>query len=140
MLQKSKVDLIWRGDFVMKKLGEESYNRLYALGEDLVTEVKDFISALGTGRMYKKGKTVWYKASAPGFPPVVKTGELKGSVSHVVVIKGEATFLYIGTTKDYGYWLQVGTVNIEARPWLDVILKKLAPSNKVYLLKEWKLV
>lgn len=140
MLQKSKVNLIWKGDFVLKKLGEESYNKLYSLGQDLTNEVKEFISKPGTGKMYKKGKTVWYKASAPGFPPTIKWGELKGSVSHVVVLEGNKTFLYIGTTKDYGFWLQVGTVNMEARPWLDVILKKLAPSTKVYLLKEWKMV
>lgn len=138
MLQKSKVDLIWRGDFVMKAIGKEAYNRLYSLGQDLENEVKEFISKPGTGKMYKKGKTVWYRASAPGFPPTIKWGELKGSVSHVVIIEGQATYLYIGTTKDYGYWLEVGTEDMEARPWLSVILKKLVPSTKVYLLKEWK--
>lgn len=140
MLKKSKVDLIWRGDFVIKALGKEAYNKLYSLGQDLENEVKDFISKPGTGRWYRKGKTVWYQASLPGFPPTIKWGELKGSISHVVVIEGEKTFLYIGTTKDYGYWLEVGTKNMEARPWLEAILNKLAPGTKVYLSKEWKLV
>jgi len=140
MLQKSKVDLIWRGDFVMKKLGKEAYNRLYDLGQDLTDEVKEFISKPGTGKWYRKGKTVWYQASAPGFPPTIKWGELKGSVSHAVIIEGHTTYLYIGTTKDYGYWLEVGTEDMEARPWLSVILKKLAPNAKIYVLKEWKIV
>lgn len=140
MLEKSRVDLIWRGDFVMKAIGKEAYDRLYSLGQSLENEVKEFISQPGTGRMYKKGKTVFYRASAPGFPPKIKWGELKGSVAHVVVIEGDKTFLYIGTTKDYGYWLQVGTTNIEPRPWLDVILNKLAPSTKIYLSREWKIV
>lgn len=140
MAKKSEVNLIWRGESVLKQLGDEAYNRLNAIGEDTVSEIKEVISELGTGKMYKKGKTVWYQASAPGFPPTVKIGELKGHVSHIVVIEGETIYLYIGTTKDYGYWLEVGTVNMEARPWLAVTLKRLFPDIKVSLFKEWKLV
>ena len=139
-MQKSSVNLIWRGESVLKQLGEESYNRLNAIGEDTVSEIKEVISVPGTGKFYKKGKTVFYQSSAPGFPPTVKIGELKGSISHIVVIEGSTTYLYIGTTKDYGYWLEVGTVNMEARPWLGVTLKRLFPDMKVSLLKEWQIV
>lgn len=140
MQKKSSVNLIWKGDAVSQKLGEEAYRRLDSLGHDLVDQVKEFISQPGTGKWYKKGKTVWYQASAPGFPPTVKFGELKGHVSHIVVIEGQTIYLYIGTTKEYGYWLEVGTENMAARPWLSVILKKAFPEVKIYFLKEWKLV
>ena len=138
--KKSGFDLIFRGDYVMEKLGSIAYERLDSLGFDIVTAVKDFISQPGTGKFYQKGKTVWYQASTPGFPPTVKSGELKVSVSHVIVLEGEQIYLYVGTTEDYGYWLEIGTDLIEPRPWLGVILTKLAPNTKVYVLKEWKIV
>lgn len=122
----------------MQALGGEAYKRLCALGEDTVSEIKEFLSQLGTGKVYKKSRTVWYIASAPGHPPVVKSGELKGHVSYAVVIEGQTTYLYIGTPTDYGYWLEVGTVNMEARPWLEITLRRLWPDSKITLMKEWE--
>lgn len=40
---------------------------------------KSFV--LGTGRRYKKGKGIWHTASAPGNPPAVDIGRLRGSIS-----------------------------------------------------------
>lgn len=140
MRKKSGFNLIWKGEVVKKYLGKEAFNKLDELGEDVENAVKEFISQPGTGKMYRKGKTVWYQASAPGFPPTVKWGELKGSISYIVIVEAGTVYLYIGTTKDYGYWLEVGTEDMEARPWLSVILKKLAPGTKIFLLKEWKIV
>jgi len=139
MIKRSDVKLIWRGDTAMELIGAESYERLDALGEDIVSEVKEFISQPGTGKFYKKSRTVWYQASAPGFPPTVKFGELKISISHAVISEGGVTYLLIGTTKDYGVWLEVGTKFMEARPWLRVILVKLAPDTKNFLIRPWKL-
>ena len=122
----------------MKLLEGESYNRLDALGYDIVAEIKEFISQPGTGKFYKKGKTVWYQASAPGYPPTVRFGELKGSISHAIVSEVGTVYLLVGTTKDYGVWLEVGTEEMEARPWLKVILEKLSPDTKNYLIKKWR--
>lgn len=138
MQKKSSVNLIWRGDLVEKRLGIESYNRLNKLGFDAVGVIKEVLSKKGTGKFYKKGKTVFYQASAPGFPPAIRIGELKGSISHIVIVEGQTTFLYIGTSKDYGFWLEVGTVNIASRPWLEVTLKKLWPEAQIRLTKTWK--
>lgn len=140
MAKKSDVKLIWKGDIVVKRIESQSFAKLEALGEDIVTAIKDFLSQPGTGRMYKVGKTRWHQASAPGFPPAVRTGELKGSVSHVVGSQGNTVFLYIGTTKDYGVYLEFGTRNMEARPWFRVILVKLKPDTKKYLISDWRMI
>jgi len=139
MTGQSNVKLIWRGDTAMKLIDAGAHDKLEALGEDIVSEVKEFISQLGTGKMYKKSKTVWYQASVPGKPPVVKSGELKISVSHAVVSEGKAVYLLVGTTADYGVWLEIGTKYMEPRPWLRTILIKLAPDTKNFLIKKWKL-
>lgn len=136
--KKSEAYLIWRGDTAMKLIEAGSYEKLYALGEDIVSEVKEFISQPGTGKFYKKSRTVWYQASAPGFPPTVKTGELKVSVGHAVVSERNTVYLLVGTTEDYGVYLEVGTRYMEARPWLRTILVKLSPDTKNFIIKKWR--
>jgi len=138
--KRSEVNLIWRGESAMKQIEKQAYDKLYVLGEDLVTKIKDFLSQQGTGRIYKTGKTVWHQASAPGFPPVVWTGELKGTFSHVVITEGKMIFLYLGTPKDYGLYLEIGTKFMKARPWLAVFLTEHTPEIKSYLIKEWVIV
>lgn len=140
MLKRSEVNLIWRGETAIKHIENQAYEKLYILGEDLVTKIKEFISQEGTGRMYKTGKTAWHQASSPGFPPVVWSGELKGTFGQVVVDKGKVIYLYVGTPKDYGLWLEIGTVKMKARPWLSVILVTLSPEILSFLIKEWKIV
>lgn len=137
-MRKSEVSLIWRGDTAMKLIDTEAYERLDALGYDIVSEIKEFISQKGTGKFYRKGKTVWYQASAPGEPPTVKWGELKISIGYAVVREGNTTYLLVGTTEDYGVYLEVGTVNMEPRPWLKTILVKLSPDTKNFIIKKWK--
>ena len=139
MAKKSEVNLIWRGELVVNQISAQSHEKLYILGQDIVDAIKEFLSQPGTGKMYKSGKTRWHQASAPGFPPAVWTGELKGSISHVIGKEGGTVFLYIGTTKDYGVYLEFGTINMEARPWFRVILEKLKPDTKNFLISDWRL-
>lgn len=122
----------------MKLIDAEAHEKLDALGYDIVAEIKEFISQPGTGKFYKKSRTVWYQASAPGFPPTVRFGELKGSVSHAIVSEGNTVYLLVGTTKDYGVFLELGTKYMEARPWLGVILVKLTPDTKNFLISKWR--
>ena len=138
MSKKSEFSLIWRGDSAMKRIDAIGYDRLIALGEDIVSEIKEFISQPGTGKFYKKSKTVWYQASAPGEPPTVRHGELKISIGYAVVREGNTTYLLVGTTEDYGIYLEVGTKFMEARPWLRTILVKLSPDTKNFVIKKWK--
>jgi len=140
MANRSEVRLIWRGEHVAQQIESQSYEKLYALGDDIVAAIKEFISQLGTGKIYKSGKTAWHQASAPGFPPAVWSGELKISVSHAIGKEKNIVYLYIGTTKDYGVYLEFGTKNMAARPWFQVILVKLKPDTKNFLIRDWRMV
>ena len=138
-MTKSGVTLIWKGELAIKQIDAMSYDKLNALGFDIVAQIKDFISQKGTGKMYKSGKTAWHQASAPGFPPAAWGGQLKISVSHVVGKEGNSVFLYIGTTLMYGVYLEFGTKNMSARPWFRIILEKLKPDTINYLISDWRL-
>jgi len=56
--RRSEVKLIWKGDLAVKRIDTISYEKLDALGYDIVAQIKEFISQKGTGKMYKSGKTV----------------------------------------------------------------------------------
>ena len=84
----------------------------------------------------KSGKKTFHRPSAPGFPPAVDEGILRTSVSHVTKVKGLTVNGFVGSDKDkikakaeagtdveYGFYLEVGTKNMEARPWLRPALR-----------------
>ena len=140
MAKQGDVKLIWRGDMIIKQIDDKSYEKLYILGQDIVNEIKEFISQKGTGIKYKSGKTAWHQASAPGFPPVVWGGQLKISISHIVGKEGNSVFLYVGTTLMYGVYLEFGTKNMQARLWFRIILEKLKPDTVNYLISDWRIM
>lgn len=85
----------------------------------------------------KRGKKSFHRPSAPGFPPAVDTGILRASISHKVTEKGGNVQGFVGsdtakikakaeagTDVEYGFYLEVGTRNMEARPWLRPALRK----------------
>ncbi len=86
----------------------------------------------------RRGKTSFHRPSAPGFPPNVDTGVLRASISHKVNIKGGSVNAFVGsdidkirsnpkseagTDVEYGFYLEVGTTKMEARPWLRPTLR-----------------
>jgi phage gpG-like protein len=71
-----------------------------------------------SGRSYRRGKNhdIEHVASEPGYPPNSDTGRLAQSIAFDVdVEKLEAV---VGTNVQYGAFLEMGTKNIAARPWL----------------------
>lgn len=54
--------------------------------------------------------------SAPGDPPGIDTGMLRKSIEHSIGDDGQS--VSIGTTLDYGRWLEEGTEHMSARPYL----------------------
>ena len=63
-----------------------------------------------------RGGTVWLTPSKPGDPPHIRTGLLKSSIGHDFQEGGLVG--RVGTDLKYGKFLELGTVNMEARPYL----------------------
>ena len=85
----------------------------------------------------RKGKKSFHRPSAPGFPPAVDTGILRSSVSHKVQIRNLSVTGFVGSDTDkiaakaeagtdveYGFFLEVGTTKMAARPWLRPSLRQ----------------
>lgn len=64
-------------------------------------------------RVYKR-RTVTHSASKPGRPPRIDTGFLVNSILAV----GSGLKYRVGTNVAYGKYLELGTSNMKARPWL----------------------
>ncbi len=99
---------------------------------------KKMIGGVGSGILYKRGRRT-HRASAPGDPPARDTGILANSVSHTVKVKSGTVSGFIGsdidkirskattTDPEYGLYLELGTPNMDARPWLRPALIKSTP-------------
>lgn len=74
-----------------------------------------------TGLVYTKSFGT-HQASAPGEPPASDTGRLANSVDRDV--DKEKLEAIVGTDLEYGLFLEEGTVNIEARPWLRPAMER----------------
>ena len=85
----------------------------------------------------KRGKKSFHRPSAPGSPPAIDTGVLRASISHKVKTTGLNVNGFVGsdidkirskadagTDVEYGFYLEVGTKNMLARPWLRPALRK----------------
>lgn len=78
-----------------------------------------------TGNVYPRGGDSFHRASAPGQPPAVDTGNLLGSIQAEFSereLAGEITLNL------YGWLLDQGTERVAARPWimpsLDEVMKE----------------
>lgn len=95
-------------------------------------EVVDTLSGSRSGRTYTRffytdtqgrlrafGQHPPHTASAPGEPPAVQSGNLRSSIETMVTLNpltGVSGF--VGTHVIYGVFLELGTEDIEPRPWL----------------------
>jgi HK97 gp10 family phage protein len=89
---------------------------------------KKSMSQMGQGRWYTgrgKGRGD-HRASAPGDPPATDTGRLRASIRTDL---SELTRLSatVGTEVAYGRFLEFGTANMAARPWLRPAYEKHVP-------------
>jgi HK97 gp10 family phage protein len=62
-------------------------------------------------------------ASSPGEPPAVDTGDLKKSVHHEVIQRGDEVVGFVGSDLPYALPLETGTKNMEPRPFLRPALR-----------------
>lgn len=101
--------------------------------ELMVLEVADKVRELHTdsprgGKTYRVGKTPTkadkskgrrfrtHKASAPGEPPAVDTGRLRGGIATDIRFTLFGLEGVVGTNVDYGPMLEFGTKKIKPRP------------------------
>lgn len=75
----------------------------------------------GTGQQYGK-----HRASAPGRPPATDTGRLANDIHSEVHVDAEGIVGTVGTSVDYAEPLELGTRNMEPRPFLRPALRAAA--------------
>lgn len=85
--------------------------------------VTDILSRPGTGRLYRKGKTVVHRASSPGEPPAPDTGELRRRIFTEVTRGDREVRGLITANTEYAAALELGTERMAARPYLSRLLR-----------------
>jgi len=83
-----------------------------------------------TGHEYRKGKggKIAHRASAPGEAPATDTGELVRGLR--VMPSNEHTLsAFVASTAPYSWWLEFGTSQMAARPFMHPAFKATAPDS-----------
>jgi len=123
---------------VMAKMGDIAQKRM----EEAVNVVRNTtlktLSGARHGRIYTiPGTHRTYTASSPGEPPAQRLGELRQSVSTLVIGRGESLTGAVGTDKKYGPMLEFGTIKMAPRPWLRPSFEKAEAAIKAIFEREW---
>lgn len=116
------------GQKTLRVLGNRAETRVMKIMVEGANEIRNDI-ILGmrntpkTGKIYgkgyknPKGKPVMHRASSPGWPPAVDTGDLLRSI----IVDARWAEVEVGsiiTNPAYPKFLEEGTRNMDARPWL----------------------
>jgi hypothetical protein len=133
---KGDFELDWKGDDAMAAINAEIKKRANAIGHVLIAAIRKQISKKGTGRIYKTGKKV-HQASAPGFPPVIWSGDLHGNIFFRLDEDPIMFYLRVGTDRSYGPRLEFGDSTMAARPWLGRTLDENTGLIKQMLEEKW---
>jgi len=95
---------------------------LYRIASEVRTQLIDTIeSGTRSGREYKRGDKI-HIASAPGEPPVTDSGQLVNSISQPV--KNGNNEYYIPITNEYAMYLELGSINMRPRPFIQRSMDK----------------
>lgn len=126
----SRTFVKWEGEHIMRLVTEFNHKAMIQATTFFKGEVKKTLSKMGTGKAYKR-KSVTHIASIAGKPPAPDLGHLRASISkqtkkQKMIIKGFvgsdleklAASTDVGTDLEYGFYLEVGTKNMKARPFL----------------------
>ena len=139
--------ITWFGQQVFVAATKQNIKAMKDATYEVEKHVVNNFTVPGTGNTYKRSKgkknkrTKYHRASLPGQPPSVDEGILRGSIDSFVDTK-ESVFgrdridgrvgpdidkirakAEAGTDVEYGYYLEVGTKNMRARPYLVPALR-----------------
>ena len=130
--------LIKSFDKVMKKIDQVSTKQIQKALEHNKKAVEAKLGKTGSGRTYKvPGTDRTYTASSPGKPPAHYTGRLEKSIKiEIKQTRGGPTGK-IGSTAFQAYWLEMGTRNMKARPFLEKTLREEERTTRQILGKRW---
>lgn len=99
--------------------------------------VASIMNGPATGKIYKRGGRVnprsIHQASAPGEAPMSDSGHLASFLRWIEGADGLST--EVGTDDDYGAFLEFGTSEMEARPWLVPAFESVRPQMVARLIK-----
>lgn len=108
--------LNWDDEAFRAKVRQTMIRRVTASAIIVEDHAKRLISKAGTGGGGGRKRRYGSNPSKPGEPPHKQYGHLRRSVTHERV--GDRLAARTGTNLRYGRWLELGTANMAARPWL----------------------
>lgn len=79
----------------------------------------DLLSRPGKGEVYRRGKSVVHRASAPGDPPAPDTGRLRGSTQGEVFATADGALGVVSVNTEYAAALELGTEKMAPRPYIS---------------------
>lgn len=106
--------LIWKGDQFLDKLKKEFDKKLVKIGRNLVQTARRALSRSGT--------------SSPGRYPAKDSGDLQASVNFKLNKKDKEVIMY--SDEKHGVYLEKGTSDMAARPWMTLTNKKTEKKTK----------
>lgn len=118
MARDGDVRVKWRGKELDDHLRAMLRPRFSRVGSKLRNHVVRKIS---------EGKTRTQGPSEPGTPPHVDQGDLRKSIFWAMDPGGDLV-VRVGTTVDYGLYLEEGTRNMAPRPYLRPSLNEMEPT------------
>ncbi len=104
------------------------------LAEAMAQDMKDSMGTSPDGREYLRPQGGVHIASQPGYPPNPDTESLKNSIEAVHVATGHYR---IQDGVEHGWFLEVGTINMDWRPWMTPVFEKLGLPVMVSHVAEW---
>ena len=122
----------------VNRLVQELNQQAQAKARQGVNELRNaailVLSKDGTGRRYKRGKSGWHIASAPGQPPAPDTGNLRRNWRQLVLAEfngqgaGIRIRMRIKSDMPYSEFLEKGTRKMAPRPYKQRIRDKAEPA------------
>ena len=107
----------WYGKKVLDKATAVNFSAMKKAALMVERDVKLGFQKTGSGREYKRGGKI-HKVSRSGEYPAVDTGALRASIQNKVYENGGNVIGMVGTDLKYGLFLEVGTHNMQPRPFL----------------------